>query len=75
MRDQVRAFPDAMADPADVTINRSGCGAALSHRSVTFSSFAREIQLGHQTIEPTLNRQVNVRRPNVAFCRRIADQV
>jgi hypothetical protein len=35
-------------------------------------SFACEIQLGYQAIEPPLNGEVNVRRPNVAFCRRIA---
>jgi hypothetical protein len=35
-------------------------------------SFAREIQLGYQAIEPAYNGEVNVRRPNVAFCRRIA---
>ena len=35
-------------------------------------SFACEIQLGYQAIEPPLNVEVNVRRPNIAFCRRIA---
>src|ERR1700722_17757849 len=35
-------------------------------------SFACEIQLGYQAIEPAHNGEVNVRRPNITFCRRIA---
>src|SRR4051812_16547209 len=35
-------------------------------------SFASEIQLGYQAIEPPLDGEVNVRWPDVAFCRRIA---
>src|SRR4051794_2585163 len=34
--------------------------------------FASEIQLGHQAIEPPLNGEMNVRRPDVALCCRIA---
>src|SRR3954454_4793921 len=33
--------------------------------------FACEIELSYQTIEPPLNRHVNVRRPDVTFWRRI----
>src|SRR3954462_1419263 len=34
--------------------------------------FAREIKLGHQTIEASFDRQMNVRWPHVAFSRRVA---
>src|SRR5690242_3147028 len=34
--------------------------------------FAGEIELSYQAVKPALDGEVNVRRPDFAFCRRIA---
>src|SRR5205807_9958484 len=39
------------------------------------SDFASEIELGYQTVEPALDRQVDVWRADVAFWRRIGARV